>query len=259
LFFKNKVMIKIKSLFFLLVVPFLLFSQNQLPFEVGESCTYRIHYGPITAGHGTLTVKNRVKHNNKECFHFVGIGQTNSLFSLFFKVYDEYTSFVKSNSLSTVHFIRNVNEGGYHIEQDYQFDASKNIVQVEDSLYQIPNLTQDMLSGFYFTRALLNFQNVKEDSILKLNVFMDEEIYPMQIKYEKNELVKTKWGKVNCMVFVPQLQEGRVFKDNESMKIWISDDENKVMIKIETKIIIGTIKAELSSFKGLKNPLSITE
>jgi hypothetical protein len=61
------------------------------------------------------------------------------------------------------------------------------------------------------------------------------------------------------MVFTPQLQEGRVFKDGESMKIWISDDENKLMIKVETKIIVGTIKAELSSFKGLKNPLSITD
>jgi hypothetical protein len=116
-----------------------------------------------------------------------------------------------------------------------------------------------MLSGFYFTRALLNYQNVQIDSIVKLNVFMDEEIYPMQIKYEKNEVIKTKWGKINCMVFTPQLQEGRVFKDGEGMRIWISDDENKLMIKVETKIIVGTIKAELSSFKGLKNPLSITD
>ena len=98
-----------------------------------------------------------------------------------------------------------------------------------------------------------------QDSIIKINVFMDEENYPMQIKYVKNELIKTKWGKINCMVFIPQLQEGRVFKEEEEMKIWISDDENKLMIKVETKIIVGVIKAELSSFKGLKNPLSITE
>ena len=54
----------------------------------------------------------------------------------------------------------------------------------------------------------------------------------MQIKYVKNELIKTKWGKINCMVFIPQLQEGRVFKEEEEMKIWISDDENKLMIKV---------------------------
>jgi hypothetical protein len=174
-------------------------------------------------------------------------------------VYDEYISYVNSTSLSPIHFIRNVNEGGYTIKQNYLFNSKKNEVLAEDSIYQIPKQTQDMLSGFYFTRALLNYQNVQIDSIVKLNVFMDEEIYPMQIKYEKNEVIKTKWGKINCMVFTPQLQEGRVFKDGKGMRIWISDDENKLMIKVETKIIVGTIKAELSSFKGLKNPLSITD
>ena len=252
-------MIKIKFLLFLLVFPFILFSQNKLPFEVGESCTYRIHYGPITAGYGRLTIKNLEQHNNIECFYFEGIGKSNSFFDLFFKVNDEYISYVNSTSLSPVHFIRDVNEGGYIIKQNYLFNAKKNEVLAEDSIYQIPKQTQDMLSGFYFTRALLNNQNVQQDSIIKINVFMDEENYPMQIKYVKNELIKTKWGKINCMVFIPQLQEGRVFKDAEGMSIWISDDENKLMIKVETKIIIGVIKAELSSFKGLKNPLSITE
>ena len=152
-----------------------------------------------------------------------------------------------------------MNEGGYIIKQNYLFNAKKNEVLAEDSIYQIPKQTQDMLSGFYFTRALLNNQNVQQDSIIKINVFMDEENYPMQIKYVKNELIKTKWGKINCMVFIHQLQEGRVFKEEEEMKIWISDDENKLMIKVETKIIVGVIKAELSSFKGLKYPLSITE
>ena len=101
--------------------------------------------------------------------------------------------------------------------------------------------------------------NVKKDSIINLNIFMDEENFQMQIRYEKNELVKTKWGKIDCMIFIPQLQKGRVFKDRESMKIWISDDENKIMIKVETKIILGTIKAELNSFQGLNVPLSIIE
>ena len=239
--------------------PLFIFSQNNLPFKVGESCTYRIHYGPITAGHGTLIVKNIEKHNNRECFHLEGIGQTNSFFSLFFKVQDKYISYVNSTSLSPVHFIRDVNEGGYIIKQNYLFNAKNKEVLAEDSIYKIPKKTQDMLSGYYFTRALLNLQNVKEDSILKLNIFMDEEIYPMQIQYVKNEVIKTKWGKINCLVFTPLLQEGRVFKDAIGMRIWISDDENKLMIKAETKIIVGVIKAKLSSFKGLKSPLSITE
>ncbi len=248
-----------KGLFLLLLCPLITLSQNNYPFQLGESCTYRIHYGPITAAYGTLTVKSLEKHNNKECFHFEGIGKTNTFFDYFFKVYDEYISYVNADSLFPNHFIRHVNEGGYIIKQNYLFDTEKKQVLAEDSIYKIPTKTQDMLSAFYFTRAMLNKQNVKKDSILEVNIFMDEENYPMQIKYENNEIIKTKWGEIDCMVFSPQLQEGRVFTDEESMRIWISDDENKLMIKVETKIIVGVIKAELSSFEGLKSPLSITD
>jgi len=246
-------------IFFLLLFPFLTLSQNNYPFKVGERCTYRIHYGPITAGYGYLTVKGLVKHFEERCYFFDGFGETNTFFDYIFEVNDSYISYSNCKTLSPVHFIRDVNEGGYIIKQNYLFNSQKNEALIEDSVYKIPENSQDMISVFYYARTLLNRQNVKKDSLLKINVFMDEENYPMQIKYLKNEILKTKWGKINCMVFVPQLQEGRIFKDEEEMKIWISDDDNKLMIKVETKIIVGSIKAELSSFEGLKNPLSITD
>ena len=55
---------------------------------------------------------------------------------------------------------------------------------------------------------------------------------------------ETKIGKINCMVFKPIMQEGRVFEDGEQMKVWISDDDNRLLIKVETEIWAGTIKAE---------------
>ena len=178
---------------------------------------------------------------------------------MFFRVRDEYISWTNTEKLQPIHFIRNVDEGGYLIKQNYLFNPAKNTAIVEDSVYQISDNTQDMISAFYYARALIIKQNLKKDSILKINIFMDEENYPMQIKYLKNEIIKTKWGKINCMVFAPQLQVGRIFKKEEEMRIWISDDENKLMIKVETKIIIGVISAKLSAFESLKSPLSITD
>ena len=246
-----------KSLFFLALYPLITFSQNY-PFQVGESCTYRIYYGPITAGYGTLSVKSK-KHLDKDYFYFEGTGNSNTFVDMFFRVRDEYISYTNTEKLQPIHFIRNVDEGGYLITQNYLFNPAKNTAIVEDSVYQISDNTQDMISAFYYARTLIIKQNLKEDSILKINIFMDEENYPMQIKYLNNEIVKTKWGKINCMVFVPQLQAGRIFKEEQEMRIWISDDENKLMIKVETKIIVGVISAELSAFEGLKSPLSITE
>ena len=246
-------------IFFLLLFPLLIQSQNNYPFKVGENCTYRIHYGPITAGYGYLTIKGLESHLDKMCYFFDGFGETNTFFDFFFEVRDSYTSYCNSKTLIPVHFIRDVNEGGYIIKQNYFFNSLKNEVLAEDSIYKLTENSQDMISAFYYARTLLNRQNVKEDSVLKINIFMDEENYSMQIKYLKNEFVRTKWGKINCMVFAPQLQLGRIFKEEEEMRIWISDDDNKLMIKVETKIIVGSIKAELSYFEGLKSPLSITD
>tara|TARA_E500000331_G_scaffold358397_1_gene424897 strand:- start:13497 stop:14255 length:759 start_codon:yes stop_codon:yes gene_type:complete len=250
---------KVKSLIFLLTLAIFVNAQQKYPFEVGESCTYRIHYGPITAGYGSLKIKAIEEHLGEACFLFDGFGETNNFFDFIFEVNDSYISYSRTDSLLPVHFIRDVYEGGHIIQQDYLFTHRKKQVLAEDSIYKIASQTQDMISAFYYARALLNKQNIKKDSTLKFNIFMDEEIYPMQIKYLNNELVRTRWGKINCMLFVPQLQVGRIFKDQQEMRIWISDDENKLMIKVETKIIVGSIKAELSSFEGLKNPLSITD
>jgi len=250
---------QIKILIYLLIFPVLIYAQQQYPFAVGEICTYRIHYGPITAGYGKLEVKAIEENQGELCFLFDGFGETNNFFDYIFEVNDSYISYSRIDSLSPVRFIRDVYEGGHIIKQDYFFNAKKNQVNVEDSIYKISSQTQDMLSAFYYSRALLNNKNIKQDSILSINIFMDEKIYPMQIKYLRNEFVKTKWGKVHCMLFVPKLQVGRIFRNEEEMKIWISDDDNKLMIKVETKIIVGSIKAELTSFEGLKNPLSITD
>ena len=92
-----------KSLFFLALYPLITFSQNY-PFQVGESCTYRIHYGPITAGYGTLSVKSK-KHLDKNCFYFEGAGNSNTFVDMFFRVRDEYISYTNTEKLQPIHLL----------------------------------------------------------------------------------------------------------------------------------------------------------
>jgi len=88
---------------------------------------------------------------------------------------------------------------------------------------------------------------------------MDNEMFNLEIKYLKTEILRTPFGGIECLVFQPSLQKGRVFEDGESMKIWISNDANKSLIRVETKIWAGTIKAVLKSHEGLQYPLSIND
>ena len=69
-------------------------------------------------------------------------------------------------------------------------------------------------------------------------------------------MIKTKFGKVKCLVLRPVLQKGRVFKDEESMTIYVTDDANKIPILIQSELLVGSIKIELADYEGLRNPVS---
>jgi len=237
---------------------FLGFSQTNLPYDVGEYAAYKISFGAINVGYAELEVKEIISVKNKLSFHIIGKGRTAPFFDLIFKVRDVYETFIDTSTLLPLVFNREVREGGHSINQHYNFNHKNSNVVTKDSIFNIPFKTQDMLSAFFYARTF------KKDSILSggsfyVPIFMDEENYLLEIKYLQNEIIDTKWGKIDCMVFKPTMQEGRVFEDGEEMKIWISNDKNNLLLRVETKIWSGLIKAVLQEYKHLKHPLSIIE
>jgi len=234
------------------------FSQTSLPYNVGEYAAYKISFGAINVGYAELEVKEIISVNNKPSFHIIGKGRTAPFFDWVFKVRDVYETFIDTSTLLPLVFNREVREGRHVISQKYNFNHNNENVVTQDSTFNIPIQTQDMLSAFFYARTF------KKDSILNggsfyVPIFMDDENYFLEIKYLKNEIIETEWGKVDCMVFQPKMQEGRIFEDGEEMKIWISDDKNHLLLRVETKIWTGLIKAVLQEYKHVKHPLSIIE
>ena len=113
----------------------------------------------------------------------------------------------------------------------------------------------DMLSAFYRAR-IMDFSGAKAGNIYTLNCFVDNEIFPVKVKFIKREVIKTTLGKFRCLQFRPIIQEGRVFKDEEDLNIWITDDKNHIPIKGQADVLVGSIKIELTSYSGLPNPIS---
>ena len=245
--------------FFLFVIAaayFSTYSQSKFPYQCGEKLKFEIFFGPIGVGYAELIVQELVKKNNKNTFHIVGKGRTAPFFDWFFKVRDVYETFIDTVERVPVKFIRNVNEGGYVINQNYDFYHDQELVKTRDSMYVIPKNSQDMLSAFFFIRTLNNKKIKKAESFF-IPIFLDEENYKLKINYLDNEIVETKWGNINCMVFQPQMQEGRVFKDGSKIKVWISDDNNRLLVKVETEVWAGKIRAILIDGSEFKESLSI--
>jgi len=227
---------------------------NKDAFKRGELLTFRLHYGVVDAGIATLAITDEAKEiGGRKTFHVVGLGTSKGGFDWFYKVRDRYETYIDEKALVPWLFVRRVYEGGYKLSQDYVFNHYSEKVSVgEGKVYDIEPNMQDMLSAFYSARNM-DLSSAKPGDLFSLKCFMDKEIWPLKIKFIGKETVKTDAGTFKCLKFRPIVQKGRVFKKEEDLNIWISDDKNHIPVKGEANVLVGAIKMDLTSYSGLAN------
>ena len=233
-------------------------SQKDPAFNTGEWFKFRIHYGLVTAGYATLEV-SEAQIGSKKVFHAVGKGYTTGMSKLFFKVEDNYESYFDKQTGKPYQFVRQVNEGGYIINQIGNFNQDKNTVLVKnfrdntEKSFATPEKVQDIISTFYYLRNYPNVDKLKPGEAVNVDMFLDDKIIPFKLKFIGRENISTKFGTVPCMLFRPLVLSGRIFKEQESVTVWISDDDNKIPVRIKADLTVGSLKADLEGFKGLSN------
>ena len=226
-------------------------------FKEGEVLTYRLHYGIMDAGVAILEVKPSIMEiSGRKVYHIVGNGFSKGTFDWFYKVRDRYETFIDKDALVPWMFVRRVDEGGVKFSQDYVFNHYTKKVDVGGGeKFDVPNGIQDMLSAFYAARNV-DFTNAKEGDVFSINSFIDKELWPLKIKFVGREAIETDIGKFNCLKFRPIVQKGRVFKSEEDLNIWITDDKNHVPLRAQAKILIGSVKMDIISVSNLANETS---
>ncbi len=226
-------------------------------FKEGEVLSYRLHYGFIEAGVAVLEVKPEVMDvSGRKVYHIVGNGFTKGTCDLLFKVRDRYETYLDKDAMVPWMFVRRVEEGGYKFNQDYLFNHYTKKVDVGGGeKFDVPAGVQDMLSSFYAARNL-DFTNAKEGDIFSLASFIDKELWPLKIKFIGRETIVTDIGKFQTLKFRPIVQKGRVFKKEEDLNVWISDDKNHIPLRAQAKVLIGSIKLDITNVSNLANPSS---
>jgi hypothetical protein len=227
-------------------------------FQDGENITFNIFYSVVgvyvNAGTANFTVTQE-KMNNKPVYHIVGTGTSNSSYDWIFKVRDRYESFIDTANLQPLKFIRNVDEGGYKKYENISFNQQTNTAITTNGVFKVPNCVQDVLSSIYYARNI-DFNKYKEGDKIPFTMFLDNEIYNLYIKYMGKETVKTKYGKFNAIKFKPLLVKGTLFQGGEKMTVWVSDDANHIPLRIESPIVVGTIKVDMMQYSNLRHPLT---
>ncbi|MDP3360039.1 MAG: DUF3108 domain-containing protein [Lutibacter sp.] len=237
-------------------------SPQVFAFQKGEWLKFKMSYSNfLNAGFSTMEVRETT-NNQKEAFHILGKGKSTGIVSLFFNVTDDYQTFMYKESLLPYRFIRKIDEGGYTKDEEILFNHDKKEAIVKNhkrntvDKHPIGDDIQDLLSTLYYLRNQ-NLTNLKAGDEIEIKMFLDKETTSFKFHFLGKEVVKTKFGKVKSLKFRPMVQTGRVFKEQESLTIWISDDENKIPLLIKASLTVGSLRADLDQYKGLAHPFNI--
>ncbi|MDI1354352.1 MAG: DUF3108 domain-containing protein [bacterium] len=231
--------------------------QANTAFKEGEVLTYRLHYGLLNAGMAVLEVKPDLIHvNGRNVYHIVGSGYSTGTTDWFFKVRDRYETYLDKDALLPWLFVRRVDEGGYKFKQDYVFNHYTKKVDIgNNQKYDVPSGVQDMVSAFYAGRNL-KFSTAKVGEIISMPCFVDKEVWNLKIRYVGKEIIETDLGKFRCLKFNPIVQKGRVFKEEEDLTVWISDDQNHIPMRAQANVLVGSIKMDITDTHNLANATS---
>lgn len=227
-------------------------------FQAGESVTMTVYYTTmgayVGAGDATFTTTLE-RYNGKPVYHVVGVGKTYPFFDNFFKVRDRYESYFDTATMQPYKFIRNVDEGGYKIYNNVSFNQAANTAVSTNGVFKITDCMQDVVSAIYYARNI-NFDKYKPGDKIPFDMFLDDEVHHLYLKYMGKEKIKTRYGKFKAIKIKPLLIKGTIFEGGEGMNAWISDDPNHLLLRAESPIVVGSIKVDMMGYKNLRYPLT---
>jgi hypothetical protein len=230
-------------------------TQTNTAFTTGEKLTFDINYGFVTAGQAVMAVGGYKYLNGRKTYEINTYASSTETFDKVFKVRDKYSTFLDVAGIFPHRFEQRVREGKY--SKDYQafFDHEEKKAEASDGKkYSIPPYVHDILSAFYYVRTI-DLTKYKKGQKIQLQNFYNGKVHPLDVLVLGRQKIEVDAGKFDCIVLEPLVVEGGLFKNEGSIKVWLSNDENKIPIKMSTKVVVGNIDVILTKYEGVKNPL----
>lgn len=229
-------------------------------FKAGEKIGFVVYYTAanfinISAGAGSFTTTLE-KLNGRQVYHIEGEGHTLPSYEWAYKAKDTYETYMDVETMQPLKFVRNVNEGGYKKYQNVSFNKSANTAVSNEGVFRIPACTHDVVSAVFYARNIdFNLLKPRIDRV-PIKVFLDNEVHDMYVRYMGKETITTKYGKFKTIKIKPTTIKGTIFKDEDKMTIWVTDDANRAPVRIESPIIVGKVRIDMTSFENLRNPMT---
>ena len=226
-------------------------------FQAGERYEYKVKFGFVNIGLANVNVNDRIYNiNNRPCYRITVFGRTAGITDVF-RVRNTYLSYVDTLAIVPHQFVYKAREGDYKREQTIYFSQPRSkatIVENEEKEnFNLPKYCQDVVSGYYFLRTL-PFEKMRSGEVVEAPMLFASKIYNMKIRFKGRKTINTKFGKIKVFEINPILPPNDLFDGQEAIKVYVSDDKNRVPIEIFVDFKIGSSSIELKSYKNQKYP-----
>ncbi|MGR3809035.1 DUF3108 domain-containing protein [Jiulongibacter sp. NS-SX5] len=226
-------------------------------FQAGEAYVYKVKYGFITIGQANVDVHPKIfRINNRPCYRVNVLGKTAGMASIW-KVSNTYRSYIDTTAIIPHKFVYSARENNFARDQTFTFDHQGLRVSKREKdkveTYDVPKYVQDVISGYYYLRTF-DFGSMAPGSAVKAPMFFDDKLYNMTVSYSGKETIKTKFGKMEVLKLNPILPPNKLFEGKDAIRIFVSNDENRVPVQLEIDFSFGTISMELNDYQNVRNP-----
>ncbi|MEX1276477.1 MAG: DUF3108 domain-containing protein [Bacteroidota bacterium] len=226
----------------------------QTAFRAGERLVFDVGYSFITAGEAVMSIPKMDTAFGRECYQVLFTVHSTPSFSWIYKVDDRYETILDKKGIFPWRFSQRVREGKYSRDYDAVLDQVNHVAITEKGRFPIPPYIQDVVSAFYFVRTM-DFSSSRPGERTILYNFTKDTTYTLAVKFLGRQQIKVDAGTFRCVIVEPLIQEGGLFKSEGRVIIWLTDDERKIPVKVSTKVVVGSIDAELREYSGVAGPI----
>ncbi len=232
-------------------------------FSSGEKLTYVASYNmsSILTDIAQVTMETSdAKTSKATLMRLKCTATTYSKWDTFFKIVDLYESYVNPKNLTPYLYKRDIKEGNYSKFMKYTFDQKTNTIKSiqrkglkaeENKTFSIKSGTKDIVSSLYNIR-LFDYKSMSIGSIKSFIIVFDREEIKGQITYLGKETISTNIGKKECYKLAISSSE-KVLQGKNNNLLWLTADENKIIVYGKFKIPVGNGELKIKSAEGLKN------
>ena len=221
--------------------------KSELPAE--ENLVFDIYWKIIKVGQATLEIKGFEEIDGRTVFHLYSQAKSSPFFDNFFKVRDVNESWMDKESLCSLRYHFDVSEGGWKKQEQADFDHIRKEFTLNDNgtikKGKIPTFVQDIISAFYYFRTL----DLEVGDEYVFDVHSGEHTWPLKTKVTGKEKVEIKSGTFECLILEPGVREDAgIFRAKGELRVWLTNDKNKMPVMMKTKTPFGSIVAKLASY-----------